>query len=57
MNKCPYCGKDFSSVNKKGVHIADKHVNPDDNIVRKEENEDSKKNILTEWDKGEKNSE
>ncbi|MBC5793146.1 MAG: hypothetical protein H8Z69_03865 [Nanohaloarchaea archaeon] len=36
MPECPYCGEEFESEHKEGVHRSKEHVN-EDNITRKKQ--------------------
>lgn len=50
--KCPYCGKVFDDVNKRGVHISESHVD-DESICKKSDGRKKKKNIVKDnWIKG-----
>jgi len=49
--RCPYCGDIFDNQDKKGEHIAEKHIDSSEKISRSGEPSDS--SLINDW----KNSE
>lgn len=52
--ECAYCGKDFDDDLEKGIHVADEHIDPDQQIEQKSYAEDKRTDLIDEYDRNNK---
>lgn len=52
ITECAYCGKNFDSELERGIHQADKHVDPDERFeTKKKRQHNPYTNLIDEWKK------
>lgn len=55
---CPYCEKEFENENKKGVHMAEEHVDSESNITKSKGQHNPNTNIMKDkWKTGKNHGE